>query len=41
MSLHGVGIDRNDLNERIEGDVADVVVVISKELAENIDCHHT
>lgn len=39
MALDGVRVDRDDFQERVERDVADVVVPVPEELAEDVDRH--
>ena len=39
MSLHSIRIHGDDLVERVEGDIADIVVSICEEFAEDIDGH--
>lgn len=39
VTLHGVGVHRDDLVERVERNVANVVVAVAQKLAQNVDGH--
>ena len=40
MSLNSIRVHRDDLVEGVEGDIADIVVPVREELAQNVDGHH-